>query len=141
MSFATPTNAWPGPVLPLAAMVDILFLLLIFFMTTSVFRESDQQIDVSLPPSQSGSVARSPTQIIITITEEDRIYIAGSEHSLDELFRALTRLSQQAIDDPVVIRADGSCRWSTGIRIMDMANTLGFNRVFVGTRRRAGDPE
>lgn len=140
MSFTAPTDERTGPVLPLAAMVDILFLLLIFFMTTSVFRESDQQIDVSLPPSQSGAVARSPTQIIITITEDDRIYIAGREHSLDELFRALTRLSQQALDDPVVIRADGSSRWNTGIRIMDMANSLGFRRVFVGTRGRPGEP-
>ena len=60
MSFATQTRERSAPVLPLAGMVDVLFLLLIFFMTASVFRDAELAVEVALPDSQSAAAEVGP---------------------------------------------------------------------------------
>ena len=89
MSFATPSRERTRPAVPLAAMIDVLFLLLIFFMTASVFREQDQLIDVDLPEAETATGVPSPTQITITIDPQDQIFIGEHRYTLSELRQTL----------------------------------------------------
>lgn len=134
MSFATPPHGRTGPVLPLAGMVDVLFLLLIFFMTTSVFREHDEQIDVSLPASESGAASTRPTQISITITEEDEIFIGERQYLPAQLLDTLRDLAIQFPDESVVIRGDHGSSLGVAVKVMDIAHAANLYNVHLGTR-------
>ena len=140
MSYATPTRARGGPVLPLAGMVDVLFLLLIFFMTTSVFREQDQQIAVSLPATDAGTDAPAATQIVITISKDDRIYIGEKYYSPEQLRRTLKQLAIQFPNESVVIRGDRGSRLGTAVAVMDIAHAANLTNVSIGTRQPATEP-
>lgn len=139
MSFAHPKTSTNKPEIPLAAMVDVLFLLLIFFMTTSVFREYDQQINVSLPPTDSGETKQSPTKIVITITQDSQIYIGDRLYSLDDLRRTLVQLATQFPDEPVIIRGDRGSRLDTAVKVMDIAYSAQLQNVYIATSKPADE--
>jgi len=133
VSFTATTRLRTGAALPMTAMVDILFLLLIFFMTISAFREHDQRIDVSLPPTETGRTGGSPTQIIISVTDRDEIFVGEKQYTPDQLRQTLTRLAAQFPDESVVIRGDRASRLETSVAIMDIAYASNLKNVFIAT--------
>ena len=74
MGFASETRERVRPVLPLAGMVDILFLLLIFFMSTYSMREQELSVDVGLPASESAEPGTNEAlKVVITYDQEGRV--------------------------------------------------------------------
>ncbi len=140
MSFASPSRERTGPVLPMAGMVDILFLLLIFFMTASVFRDSELSMDVSLPTSETASSAVGPaTQIVITVDANNRVFLGEREVPLDNLLSILLDLVAVAPNDAVVVRADQLSNTGIAVHVMDLAQQAGLTEVSIATIRPAGD--
>lgn len=137
MSFVTSKRERTGPVVPLASMVDILFLLLLFFLTTSIYREQEAAIDVSLPSAQKSQAQASPTQIVISIRDDGAIFLGQRELSLDALESTLTELARAYPDEAVVIRGDQNSRLGLIVRIMDIANAANLRNVFIATTKPA----
>lgn len=133
MSFASPTRERMGAVLPLAGMIDIIFLLLVFFMTVSAFRDEERQIDVSLPATQTSQPARSGSQIIITIKDTGSLYIGDREYTFETLRQTLSRLAQQFPNEPVVIRGDKDSSLGLAVRVMDAVYASGLKNVYIAT--------
>ena len=139
MSFASESRERSKPELPLSAMVDILFLLLVFFMTVSVFRENERQIDVSLPATDSAESASSKTQIIITITSDGGIFIGDRAYNFESLRTTLTRLAEQFPDESVVIRGDKTSQFGLAVRVLDTAYSCGLRNVNIATTKAQSD--
>jgi biopolymer transport protein ExbD len=136
MSFSSPSRERSRPVLPLSAMVDVLFLLLIFFMYTSTMREQALQMDVSLAPTRSVETAgTSARQTAITITAGDQIQLGGQTMELPELERVLASLLEQSPGESVVIYADQNSRSGMLVQVMDIAALAGVADVSVATVR------
>ena len=114
-------------------MVDILFLLLIFFMTINAYREHDQRIDVSLPTTKTGKIDASPTQIIVSVTDRNEIFIGETQYTPDELQQTLTRLAAQFPNESVVIRGDRASRLETSVTVMDIAYAASLKNVYLAT--------
>ena len=140
MSFATQTRERSAPVLPLAGMVDVLFLLLIFFMTASVFRDSEMSMDVSLPTSETAASAVGPAnQIIITIGPDDTVYLGERPVPIENLLGVLQQLVEIAPNDAVVVRSDENSTAGTMVRVMDLAQQAGLTETSIATIRPAED--
>ena len=138
MSFAAESRERSRPALPLSAMVDILFLLLIFFMTASAFRERELQVPVQLAPSATADAgSSSATQIIITIDADDRIFLGPREHSLDSLRQTLVELSQVYPNETVIIRGDQDSSYGLAVRVMDLATLAGLTDVRLSAAGRS----
>ena len=138
MSFATQSRERSAPVLPLAGMVDVLFLLLIFFMTASVFRDSELSLDVSLPTSETAAAAVGPgQQIVITVDADDRVFLGEREVPMSQLRGVLEQLVAIAPNDAVVVRSDENSRAGTMVRVMDLAQQVGLTETSIATIRPA----
>ncbi|MEM8739399.1 MAG: biopolymer transporter ExbD [Planctomycetota bacterium] len=136
MSFATQTRERSAPVLPLAGMVDVLFLLLIFFMTASVFRDAELAVDVSLPESNSAAAEVGPgTQVVITIDEADRVFLGERQVQLEELPAILEDLKGVIDRDSVVVRGDRAASYGVPFAVLDMVKFAGLGEVSLGTVR------
>lgn len=142
MSFSSEARERSRPLIPLASMVDIMFLLLIFFMTAAVFRDAEAQIPVTLPGAKTAAAASAggrATRIYITVTKTNRIYLGQQELTLSELgaklrqLAALDRRHGRAGREQVVVRGDHAIPWGLGIQIVDAAQQAGFTDVEVGT--------
>lgn len=139
MSFAAPNRPNATAALPLAAMIDILFLLLIFFLTVSAFRESERQIPIDLPTAEQGVTAAAAAPVVITVTSEGEIAIGQTIHTLETLERTMSALSEGGAGGPqVIINGDRQAAHGLIVQIMDLARRYGMP-VAVGVAQQPGD--
>ncbi|MDD4102063.1 MAG: biopolymer transporter ExbD [Kiritimatiellae bacterium] len=119
MNFRTKNKkALPG--FQMTAMMDVIFLLLCFFIATSVFSQWEYEIDITLPSAQSGKVPdRLPGEIIINIAKDGRVSINQQDMTLEALKTRLDRLSKYFPGQPVVLRADKETRYDDLIKVID----------------------
>ena len=142
MSFTAELHLRSRPVLPLAPMVDVLFLLLIFFMTAAVFREQELQIDIALPTAETAHPGDTlANQIIINLTADDGIYLGSRQMTLPILTQTLAELAEDFPDEAVVIRGDQASSFGLAVRVMDAAQKAGMSNVSVATVRSTDELE
>lgn len=120
-------------------LIDVVFLLLIFFMVTTTFtRETQLQID--LPESQS-QVAAEPQQIEITI-DQAGTYAVNNQVLIKQDINALKRALQANTADnsvPVIITADAATPHQSFIIALDAIGQLGFVKVSITTQESPVD--
>ncbi|HNX35620.1 MAG TPA: biopolymer transporter ExbD [Kiritimatiellia bacterium] len=108
------------PTFQMTSMMDIIFLMLFFFITTSIFSQWEYEIDISLPSAQSGKVPdRLPGEIIINIAQDGRVSVNQQDLTLDALRTRLDRLARYFPGQPVVLRADKATRYEDLIKVVD----------------------
>ena len=108
------------PSFQMTSMMDLIFLMLFFFVTTSVFSQWEYEIDISLPSAQSGKVPdRLPGEIIINISKDGRVSINQQDLTMDALKTRLDRLVQYFPGQPVVLRADKATSYEDLIKVID----------------------
>jgi biopolymer transport protein ExbD len=135
MSFTAATRDRQAPVVPLAGMIDVMFLLLVFFMTASVFREQERQIDVSLPEASSAAESR-PRQFEVTVKDDGTIWLYGDQYTSQTFPAKLRELKAALPNDAVVIRGDRNTPLEYVVSVMDMAYAADFRNVFLATTRK-----
>lgn len=119
------------PALQMTSMMDIIFLMLCFFITTSVFSQWEYEVDISLPAAKTGKVPeRLPGEVIINITKDGQVCINQQFLTLDVLKTRLTRLGESFKGQPVVLRADKDTRYESLMSVVDIcrqANIWNFS--------------
>ncbi len=129
------------PEVNLTSLIDVVFLLLIFFMVSTSFVKQSQ-ISISLPQADSAVVEPEvPDQIDVMITETGTFLVNGREliNSRAETIRnALQKVSGGNNGLPLTISADANAKHQDVVTAMDVAGRLGFTRISIAT---VNDPE
>jgi biopolymer transport protein ExbD len=124
------------PEVNLTSLIDVVFLLLIFFMVSTSFVKQSQ-ISIRLPDADNASIVpQNPEQLDIMITEQGTYLINGREliNSRPETIRnALQKLSGGNTDLPLTISADANARHQHVVTAMDVAGKLGFVKISIAT--------
>ena len=115
--------------LDIAPLIDIIFLLLIFFMLTSSF-VMQPGIKVNLPSSITGKIAPKGN-LEIQINAKDHIYISKKRISLKELSSRL-RTAEKA-NTPVLIKSDKSASLGKVVSVWDLCREVGITNVNIAT--------
>lgn len=140
MSFSQPSRQRLAPALQLAGFVDILFLLLVFFLTASVFREQERQVPISLYEAETAELsAEAGTQLIVTTSEGGEVFLGPRKVTLAELRSALTDLAERFPDESLVIRSDVESRVGLFAEVTDIARAAGITDVQFATRGGVAD--
>ena len=124
------------PEVNLTSLIDVVLLLLIFFMVSTSFVKQSQ-ISIRLPDAESTAIVEEiPGQIDIMITESGAYLINGREliNSRPETIRnALQKLSGGNSKLPLTISADANARHQHVVTAMDVAGKLGFVKISIAT--------
>ncbi|MDR0881341.1 MAG: biopolymer transporter ExbD [Candidatus Adiutrix sp.] len=130
-----PNTKLPTPDLNLTPLVDVVLLLLLFFMVTAQFSILPG-LKLALPGLASGEQVRVPAheRLEITVTAEGDIYFEGQPTSLKNLPLLLTRTGAAGDEVIVLISADQSVVYGRIIKIMDALRQEGFTRVAFAAR-------
>jgi len=105
----------------MAPMVDIVFLMLCFFVATQVFSTWETEINIKLPTAQTGRVPeRLPGEIIINVLHDGRVVVNRQDVTDEKALAALLeRLTEYFPGQPVLIRADKAVAYEHVVRVLD----------------------
>jgi biopolymer transport protein ExbD len=126
--------------LEVTPLVDIVFLLLIFFLLTATYVKNPS-LDINLPKASLNQVTSRERDITIGITKQGEIRYDNKEISPEKLEGILRAEYAERSDSIVVIRADEGSRHGRVVEVMDMAKRVGFARLAIATQARSGELE
>lgn len=125
--------------LNITPLIDIVFLLLIFFMVSTTFQK-ESQLRVQLPEAAEQTQTDPNEPVEITISAEGQFAIGGrklSQSDLATVIDALGRVVGDNRDQPIVVRADSRTPHQAVVRAMDAASKLGLNRLSIATAHQS----
>jgi biopolymer transport protein ExbD len=121
--------------LNLTPLIDIVFLLLVFFLLTTHFIEEDG-IGVRLP-SAASVTTRDRNEVAVAITRDGDLFVEGERLGLDALAEKLRPMIKD--DTTVVIRGDRDVPLQTAVSVMETSKKAGAARLVVATLQEGGD--
>ena len=128
--------------LNIAPLIDVVFLLLIFFMLSSHF-VTQPGIKLTLPTAVTAKV-HPEEDIVIFITEDNELYLNEKQVSLDNLLEKLRMEVEKVKKKTVIIRADEKIDLGLAVKVMDIAKQAEAEGLVISTRtehQNTGRPE
>ena len=123
----------PAAELNIAPLIDMVFILLIFFLvTTSFIREAG--VDISRPTAAT-AVVKEKTHIIIAITKDNRIFMDEREIDIRTVRANVERAVAENPEGGIVVVADRDSYTGTAIRVMDQCRLSGAKNVSLAATR------
>jgi biopolymer transport protein ExbD len=120
----------------IAPMVDIVFLLLIFFLVTWNFARYETELDVKVPTAKEGKESRrSVGEVIINVKNDGTIVINRKTVSAEELGGTLRKISELYPDQAVVLRGDQSADYRHIVAVLDICRAANIWNVAFATGR------
>lgn len=122
----------------LTPLIDVVFLLLIFFMVSTTF-DKHSKLKVSLPEADSAVTEQVDDVIEMTVDSKGRFFINERElvnSDIDTLKAALKRVSAGNLEIPVVLRADANTPHHAVVTAMDAAAQSGLTRLSIATVKK-----
>lgn len=124
------------PEINLTPLIDVVFLLLIFFMVTTTF-EKDSKIKVELPTAESSRPEAQDNVLELLVDSEGRYYVDGQEvlnNKPETLFQAMSLTLDKRNDTPsLIITADANANYQSVITAMDIAGRLRLKNFSLAT--------
>ena len=121
-------------------LVDMVFLLLTFFMLSTTFIVTPG-IKVNLPRASAEKVTREKKEVRLVISKDNKIFLEKTLVTLQQLQRKLAGVAQKNPQTLVVIQADAGALHGTVVEVMDTAKTSGLNRLAIATKPKEREGE
>ena len=118
---------------PLTSLIDIVFLLLIYFLLTTNFMV-DEGIKIKLPQAKA-SAPQTEEVITVYVDQQGRAFLENQEVSLARLFERLREMIGGQENKLVVIRADRAVILNKAVKVMDLAKAAGAGRLCLATEK------
>jgi biopolymer transport protein ExbD len=117
----------------ISPLIDVVFLLLIFFIVTTVFVK-ETGVEISKPRAAS-SQDLDKQAILIAVTAEGRVWHGGREIGNDGVRAVIAALLEDDANTPVIIRADAMAATEATVRVIDAAKLAGAESVSLATEK------
>jgi len=140
MNFSDPSKRSAGLVLEVTPLVDVVFLLLIFFLLTATFVRNPN-IPIRLPQASVNQIQPQKRELMVGITTEGDLRYEGKAVNFAQLRRAMQKIHTTAPETMVLIQADRQSRHGRVVEVMDLAKRVGFERIGIAIETAPSDPE
>ncbi len=114
-------------------LIDVVFLLLIFFMITTTFVNSPG-LEVDLPKASSSDTQAQPSDVTIAVDEEGEIVFRHKKVSEQELSALLEAAQADNPNATVIVQADQEVFHGLVVKVMDIAKNAGFSKLAIATQ-------
>ncbi len=123
-----------APSIIIVSLVDILTILLIFFVVSTTFKKDQPEVQINLPESKTATKAPSETEhAIVTVDENDEIKLDGRSINVDQLQGAVRDLPAGR-RSTLALQADKKASFGTIIKVMDALKLAGVRNLPAFTR-------
>ena len=129
------TRPREDPEINLTSLIDVVLLLLVFFMVSTSFLKATE-IRLQLPQAEAVPRVEPNIEIEIMISAAGDYFVDGQElvnRRAETLQRALEQVAGERRELPITIRADGRASHQSVVTAMDVVGRLGFSRIMIAT--------
>ena len=120
---------------PLAPMIDVVFLLLIFFIATMQFSQSERELNVSVPVAEEGADARQTVgEININVRENGEVVVDSTVMSQEQLYAKLNRIAAVHDNQAIRIRGDAKVDYEKIVQVVDVCQKAGIPNISFATQ-------
>ena len=122
MKLPIDTSEAEGP--NLTPIIDVVFLLLIFFLVATEYHDSERELDITLPEvAQAQPLAMTP-ELIVNITTKGGFKVSGQEYSEQEIAALIAQAKKNNPQQTTLIRGDGDSALRHAVRVMGFCNKV-----------------
>lgn len=114
------------PAVPLISLIDILAILLIFFIATTTFKKQESLVKINLPKSsEMDSSPDRSNRVVLSLTKDKEIFLAEQMIPIEDLAAALRQLRESDPDGKLELKADQEAEIGLLVKIWDSAKQAG----------------
>ncbi|MCB9662624.1 MAG: biopolymer transporter ExbD [Alphaproteobacteria bacterium] len=128
----------PDPIIDVSPMIDIVFQLVLFFMVSTTF-VSAPGLEVELPRASTDEVLAERDDVSVWIGADGSVAVDEEPVDLAELRLRLRRAAERDRGTLVILKADQGVPHGRVVTVMDLARTLGLERIAIATEAGAGE--
>ncbi len=123
-----------GVTLEMTPLIDMVFLLLIFFLVATTFHQTEREMQVALPQASfSGPISTALREIIINVDEEGVIIVSGRRIDVSELRSLIERAVAGNPEQKVTVRGDRATAYANVVRVLDICKGAGVQEPYLDT--------
>lgn len=119
-------------------LVDVVFLLLIFFLAATTFAREEVELDLKLPEARSGEAGQLDQKLVVNIFADGRLVVDGREVTLEALRQKLAAAGRRNRDQAVLVRGDRAAQFGIGIAVLDACKLSKITKVEFGALPAGG---
>ncbi len=124
-----------GPTIELTPVIDMVFLLLIFFLVATTFTQEEREMQIALPEAETGApITLALRELVINVDEAGMIVLGGRSVSLEDLRTIVTEAVGVNPNQKVSVRADREASYGVVARVLDVCKASGINEPFLDTQ-------
>ena len=122
--------------LSMTPLIDIVFLLLIFFLVATRFAQEDRELDVLLPSaSEAKPLIVQPKELFVNVDKDGQFYVNGKIITAEEVEHVLRQaIADNPVSQSVIIRADRRVEFDYVVTVMNLCNRVGILDYTVSTQ-------
>ena len=115
-------------------LIDVVFLLIIFFMVSTVFVDFSRRMEINLPSSKSSIIDEKPKTLEIEMSKDKKIVLAGKPITVLGLEQALRKLDVKGRKQTAIIKADKLLPYGEVIQVMGLLQKAGIPDISVAVK-------
>lgn len=116
--------------LQLAPMVDVVFLLLMYFVVSWNFAKFESEVNISVPKTENSSASeQSPGELVIGVSPDGSVSVNNQSLSREQLYEKLTRVASLFPGQAVILRGDGDAEFTYVMAVLDLCQKAGIWNV------------
>ncbi len=120
--------------LDMTPLIDVVFLLIIFFMVSTVFVDFSRKMDINLPTSKSSVLDENPKTLEVEMLKDKKIFLEGKSVTLLGLETTLVKMQFKDKKPSATIRADKSLPYGDVIQVMGLLQKKGISDISVAVK-------
>lgn len=123
-----------GPSIDLTPVIDIVFLLLIFFLVATTFAQQEREMKIQLPESASaGPISAVLREVVINVGEDGSVVVAGRAMSDDDLRSLIREALAGNPEQKISVRGDQAINYGRVAQVLDICKQEGVRDVALDT--------
>lgn len=123
----------------LTPIIDMVFLLLIFFLVATKFSDIERDVKVDPPSSRNARpITATPQEMVINVAADGSLMISSKRYGMEDLDRLLAAAVARNPQQAVVIRGDKQAVLQFAVNVLDLCERHGIARTYLTTRQPEG---
>ena len=129
-----PSNVEAPGALELTPMIDMVFLLLIFFLVATTFHQEEREMQIALPTAQAaGPISTMLREVIVNVDERGQIIVGGRPMDVEDLRTLISEAVEVNPEQKVTVRGDRRTAYDNVVKVLDVCKASGIQEPYLDT--------